>query len=476
VDFPATVSWVPPPALALGKFQLLEKVGEGAAGVIWRARDTELDRIVALKLPRSGQFEDSRDRDRFLRESRALARLHHSNIVAIHDVVHEADGLFIVEDYVDGVSLKEWLTTHRPTFRRAAELVYVVADALGHAHELGVIHRDVKPANVMLESVNPDDASAGVPHRQAAELPESSIASLRVRPRVMDFGLAKRDTDDVTITIDGQVLGTPVYMSPEQFRAPHAVDCRADIYSLGVLLYEMLTGELPFRGAPRMLLHQVLHDEPSPPRRLNDRIPRDLETICLKCLEKAPSGRYATARELQADLRRFLRGVAVTARPISIVVRAWRWYRRSPDSAISTAGGFTTAVALTLLIWHAVGVTMFLLGIHSTEKPLRVLLEFIILAVVYFIPQLFVGVMTINRSRTALWVGTFLSAASLITTVTMVAGASPILQLEVFSEARSSTYYRMHLSSLLMVIALLAFAAHVSAIYLCYAERRRDER
>ena len=187
---------------------------------------------------------------------------------------------------MQGVTLADLLSARRPTFRESAELIAAVADALQYAHEHGVIHRDVKPSNIMIG----EDG----------------------RPFVMDFGLAKREAGEITMTVEGQVLGTPAYMAPEQAHGEgHKVDGRADVYSLGVVLYELLTGELPFRGTQRMLLLQVLQDEPRPPRRINDKIPRDLETICLKAMAKEPGRRYPTARELADDLRRWLKGEAI---------------------------------------------------------------------------------------------------------------------------------------------------------------------
>jgi WD40 repeat protein len=211
----------------------------------------------------------------------------------------------LVSDFVQGMTLADLLTARRPPPREATKLVAAVADALQYAHEQGVIHRDVKPSNILLDA-------EGLPH-------------------LMDFGLAKRDAGEITMTIEGQVLGTPAYMSPEQARGEaHRVDGRCDVYSLGVILYELLAGELPFRGNQRMLLHQVLHDDPKPLRSLDDKIPRDLETICLKAMAKEPHRRYASANEFAADLRRFLNGEPIRARRVGLAERTRRWCRRNP--------------------------------------------------------------------------------------------------------------------------------------------------
>src|SRR5262249_17748104 len=237
---------------------------------------------------------------------------------------------YLISDFVQGLTLTDFLSARRSSPREAAGLVAAVADALQYAHEQGVVHRDVKPSNILLDD-------AGHPH-------------------LMDFGLAKRDAVDVTMTTDGQVLGTPAYMSPEQARGEgNRVDGRSDVYSLGVVLYQMLTGELPFRGTPRMLLHQVLHDEPRRPRSFNDRIPRDLETICLKAMAKEPSRRYATAAELGADLRRFLAGAPIQARRVGAAEHAWRWCRRNPAMAgLGAAAFLAMALGTAVSAWQAI--------------------------------------------------------------------------------------------------------------------------
>lgn len=300
----------------LGRYVLIEEIGSGSFGTVHKAFDSELRRTVALKVPHRGVSTDAR----FLREARSAAALRHPGIVAVYDA-GQAEGVwYLVGEFVAGQTLAQRLKSGRPSFRQAAGWIADLADALAHAHRHGVIHRDVKPSNILLDADG--------------------------QPRLTDFGLAHRDVADGTATEEGQILGTPAYMAPEQARGEVGrIDARTDVYGLGTVLYELLTGELPFHGNNRMLLRQVLEEEPRPPRRINDEVPRDLETVCLKAMAKEPAERYAGAAEFADDLRRFLQGQPVRARPVGPLGRLVRWSRRRPALAGLSAALLLVAAA-----------------------------------------------------------------------------------------------------------------------------------
>lgn len=327
-------------------FQLVECVGQGAFGTVWKAIDQSLDRTVAVKLPRE-QTLSADAAETFFREARAAAQLDHPGIVRVYEVGRAAGRVYMVSEFVDGTTLADFLQSERLSANEAARWCLNIAEALQHAHTAGVVHRDLKPSNIMLRRVRCNDENDESPTSRNAELAAKQLL-------LTDFGLARRDSGEMTITADGRILGTPAYMSPEQASGQgHRVDGRSDLYSLGVVLFEMLTGDKPFRGNSRMLIDQVLHQDAPNPRLLNHSVPKDLATICLKCMEKSPGRRYATAGDLAADLRRLLSGHAILARPVSRLEKTTRWCRRNPAvSSLLLCVAVSMLVGLAATFWQ----------------------------------------------------------------------------------------------------------------------------
>lgn len=309
-----------PTRVRFGRYELLDEIGRGGMGVVYRARHVELNRIVAVKMILSGYLADAEQIRRFQQEARTAAQIRHPHIISVFDYGQEEGHHYFAMDYVAGQSLQSLLETGPLPIERAVQLVATVARAVDHLHQHGIIHRDLKPSNVLLDE--------------------------RGQPYVSDFGLAKWLQATDSRTLSGTVLGTPSYMAPEQAEGhTTAITPRTDVYSLGAILYALLTGRPPFVGNnPVEIVLQVLESEPPPLRELRPEVPRDLELICLKCLEKDPQQRYGSARELAEDLERFLQGESPATAPYSWWQKLRRWFRREPAFALHLLGLLIIAV------------------------------------------------------------------------------------------------------------------------------------
>jgi serine/threonine protein kinase len=323
-----------------GKFDLLKELGRGGFGVVFLARDRVLQTHVALKMPHSHVLTNDGLRERFLREARVAAGLQHPHIVAVHEAGEIGPVHYIVYSYCSGISLSEWMRLQKEQVnaQQAADWIACLAEAVAYAHSKGVLHRDLKPANILLHQPEGGDSTIIVGTQRFG----TSI------PKITDFGLAKLEREKQQ-TATGAILGTPMYMAPEQASSKSNIGPAVDIHALGVLLYELLAGQPPYRGeSDYETLQLVTKAEPLPLRKHRPRLSRDLETICLKCLQKDPGMRYASASDLAADLRRFQAGAPIKARPVSMIERSWRLCKRYPLVAslmlallIALAGGAT---------------------------------------------------------------------------------------------------------------------------------------
>jgi len=318
------------------RYSWIRKIGAGGMGEVWEGWDHIMRRPVALKKLKHQQTENN-GAQRLLQEAIVLSRLSHPHIVTVHEIMLEHSQPVMVMEFIPGMTLAEWQSGRPLRQWDAAEVVLVLAKALQHAHAHAVIHRDLKPSNVLLRTQNPD------------ELPRDQSGELLLW--LSDFGLA-RAIDDPSFTSVGQVLGTPFYMPPEQAGDEHIVDNRSDLYGLGAILYELLTGIPPFMGNDKaVLLQRIRTEDPVAPRRLQPRLSKDIENICLKCLSRRPADRYPSAAAVAADLEAFLEGRPILARPVSNATRLLRWCSRNPSIAMLTV---STATALLFAVGFAV--------------------------------------------------------------------------------------------------------------------------
>jgi serine/threonine protein kinase len=363
---PRGVTFRPDPAEAVpqafGDYEILREVARGGMGVVYKARQVTLDRVVALKMILAGRLAGADDLQRFLTEATAVARLKHPNIVTVHEVGQVDGQQFYSMEFVEGQTLAHKLACGPLPGRAAARYVAQVARAVHYAHRQGVLHRDLKPSNIMIDPAD--------------------------EPKVMDFGLAKRlGADDCGQTRTGAVLGTPSYMAPEQAQGrTRDVGPAADVYGLGAVLYECLTARPPFRAeSPLDTMQQVIENQAVPPRLLNPNVDPDLETICLKCLEKDPRARYATAEELAADLQRYLNGESIQARSFNLMARLWRNLDRSrQDVAFHDWSTMVLLIAAIILVEH---VAVFTLTVTQEPRPLIVLsrvTQFVLIGLVFW--------------------------------------------------------------------------------------------
>jgi serine/threonine protein kinase len=385
---------------SFGEYEILTEIARGGMGVVYRARQTALDRIVALKMILAGRLANPDDVSRFRTEAEAAARLQHSNIVAVYDVGDCEGQHYFTMEYIEGISLDQRLAHGPLACKQAARYVRILARAVQYAHKQGILHRDLKPSNILIDGED--------------------------QPHITDFGLAKRlGHGEPGKTRTGAILGTPSYMSPEQAQGKTAeIGPAADIYSLGAILYELLTGRPPFRAeTPLDTVMQVIGHQPVPPQLLNPKIDHDIETICLKCLEKNPELRYASAEELGEDLQRYVDGDSIHARSFNMLDRLAHVLDRDQHTADFSA--WSSMILWTALVVGAEHLSVCALVVTGQPRELIIaarVLQFVLLGFLFWSNRRsrLLPTNAAERELWSIWIGYFTSYFAVVIVTRML--------------------------------------------------------
>jgi serine/threonine protein kinase len=389
----------------IGRFQIEQELGRGGFGIVFRAYDPELDRHVALKIPRFDTLSSPQLQKSLLREAKAAAGLDHPNIVPIYEVGESGSLTYIALAYCEGQNLDRWLSERSApvSSTQVAQLIATLSKTVEYAHQRGILHRDLKPSNVMMV---PNFDQEG-----------TSLDEFPFTPRITDFGMAKSVEAALTQTRSSIFVGTPLYMAPEQAEGRARITPAADIYALGVIMYELLTGQLPFEGDSMLrVLDRLRSDEPPiSPRTLRLSIPAELETICLKCLRKDPHERYPSAAELAADLERFLKQEPIRARQPSRWERFRNWAKR--PQRIREAGSLMISLNSIVGIWVLVNPILFSWGLLTTRADVSgVWLDSVRIGSIHWL-CVWLGFKMLQEKRYAIWLGTLFSAGLFVLSV-----------------------------------------------------------
>jgi len=422
---------------AIAGYDVVEEIGRGGMGIVYKARQLGLDRPVALKTILFGKVSNADHVARFRVEAQAIARLQHPNIVQIHEIGEDCGLPFISLELVEGGTLATKLGGVPLLPELAARIAEVLARAIQVAHGNGIIHRDLKPSNVLL--------------------------TMEGIPKITDFGLAKQVDRDWGQTQSGAVIGTPSYMGPEQAAGmTELIGPKTDVYSLGAILYEMLTGRPPFRGATVLdTLDQVRSQEPLPPRRLV-KVPRDLEAICLKCLEKDPRKRYESAELLADDLCRYLDGEPTVARSPGLPTRALLWCQR--PQRIKEAGGFMIFISLVMATWNIIGQITFRFGFLQPNDLDAAIWQLDVVFFLLYLPLFAIGIFTVKGKPAAIWAGAFITLFNLALTIAACIGIERILPLVDMGGIMRDPGPRLPLFTLLAMFSVIQFLSFMIAL------------